>query len=69
MKGAHTMEIKITNDRGIGTYGVSQVAVVKLGKMITCLDPESPILDIKNGNEGDIQKLAKVGIVVEKISD
>jgi hypothetical protein len=55
--------------RGLDLYGVTQMAVCYLAKAIFVNDVEKPFLDIENGNDADLAKLAKYGIIAEKVSN
>ncbi len=44
-----------------------QVSLVHIGKAIVIPDPNSDVLEIKGGDDEDIEKLKKKGITLEKI--
>ncbi|OGI74331.1 hypothetical protein A3D42_02490 [Candidatus Nomurabacteria bacterium RIFCSPHIGHO2_02_FULL_41_18] len=61
------MRVKILSTRGkMGLDMVLAITTFCLGKVIVINDMSKPFLDIFDGEDEDIQKLAEKGIMVEK---
>ena len=62
------MFVKIKSaPRGMEVDNLVQVSLVQIGKAIVIPDPNSDVLEIKGGDDEDIEKLKKKGITLEKI--
>ncbi|MEK7128122.1 MAG: hypothetical protein AAB933_00980 [Patescibacteria group bacterium] len=62
------MFVKIKSaPRGMDLDNLVQVSLVHIGKAIVIPDPNSDVLEIKGGDDEDIEKLKKKGITLEKI--
>jgi len=65
------MHVKIVADpRGLGSYGLMQVAVSCISKAVTCAHPKTDVFNILKGNDNDIRKLRKrTGMVLKRVSE
>ena len=70
-KGVLHMLVRIVSaPRALDLEGVAQVAVCHLVKTVLVSDSEQSVLNIQNGNDADIAKLAsKARITVERIAN